>query len=93
MPEVDPLRPENEKLLEGKNTEACEQLNSWISGRTRNGLEMTRGHFQMHWWILFDAHNQWLEREAACKRRRLERKTSKAAELGVGKPPSSRINQ
>ncbi|CAK0800291.1 unnamed protein product, partial [Prorocentrum cordatum] len=72
MPEVDPLRPDNAKLLDKKNTEACEQLNSWISGRTRSGLEMTRGHFQMHWWILFDAHNQWLEREAACERRRCE---------------------
>ncbi|CAK0826263.1 unnamed protein product [Prorocentrum cordatum] len=72
MPEVDPLRPDNAKLLEKKNTEACEQLNSWISGRARNGLEMTRGHFQMHWWILFDARNQWLEREAACERRRCE---------------------
>eukprot|EP00959_Pyramimonas_sp_CCMP1952_P096155 2010144-Pyramimonas_sp.AAC.2 len=83
MPEVDPLRPDNAKLLDKKNTEACEQLNSWISGRTRSGLEMTRGHFQMHWWILFDAHNQWLEREAACERRRCEAGPMQRRESGA----------
>ncbi|CAK0873892.1 unnamed protein product, partial [Prorocentrum cordatum] len=49
LPEVDPLQPVNAKFLESKNTEACEQLNAWISPRTRVCLEMTRAHFQLHW--------------------------------------------
>ena len=58
LPEVDPLHPANEKFLASKNTEACEQLNSWISPRTRMCLEMTRAHFQLHWWI------SWLTRRS-----------------------------
>lgn len=73
LPEVDPSIEENADLLQDRNTEACEQLNSWISGRTHCVLEMTRGHFQLFWWILFDAHNRWLEEEAECKRRRYAR--------------------
>ena len=73
MPEVDPTTTENKDILEAKNTEACEQLNSWISGRTSSGLEMTRGHFLIYWWALFDAHNEWLEKLASCLRRRYAR--------------------
>ena len=36
MPEVDPKTPSNQELLHAKNTEACEQLNSWIHYRTRS---------------------------------------------------------
>ena len=70
MPEVDPLQPANTELLANTNTEACEQLNSWISGRTASGLEMTGGHFAVYWWALFDTHNEWLDHQAKCKRRR-----------------------
>ena len=80
MPEVDPLQPENAKLLANKNTEAAEQLNSWMSGRTASGLEMTRGHFAVYWWALFDAHNEWLEGKAACSRRHF-------ASSGQGRDP------
>lgn len=50
MPEVDPKDPRNEKFLAGKNTEACEELNSWISRRTGSCLEMTQGRFPIYWW-------------------------------------------
>ena len=70
MPEVDPLTPANAKLLESRNTEACEQLNSWINVRTSSGLEMTRSRFHVYWWVLFDGHNTWLQRQADAKRRR-----------------------
>ena len=73
MPEVDPLAPCNADLLESQNTEACEELNSWISGRTSSVLEMTRGHFEVYWWTMFKEHNDWLCQQAECKRRRYAR--------------------
>eukprot|EP00959_Pyramimonas_sp_CCMP1952_P039904 834366-Pyramimonas_sp.AAC.1 len=54
MPEVDPLRPDNSRLLEKKNTGA-----EW-PGDDAGALPNS---------LVFDAHNQWLEREAACERR------------------------
>ena len=63
-------QPGNAELLAAKNTQAREQLNSWISGRTSSGLEMTQGHFSVYWWALFDSHNELLEDGAACMRRR-----------------------
>ena len=70
MPEVDPLGEKNAALLAGKNTEACEQLNSWINSRSRSALEMPPGRFMIYWWTLLVSHNEWLEAEAACMRRR-----------------------
>ena len=70
LPEVDPCRPENADLVAEKNTQACEQLNSWIRGRTSSGLEMARGHCSVDWWGLFERHNDWVEEGAACNRRR-----------------------
>ena len=40
LPQVDPKHPANTALLEGKNTQACEQLNSWITHRTKSSLDM-----------------------------------------------------
>ena len=34
LPQTNPDTPQNAALLKNKNTEACEQLNSWITGRT-----------------------------------------------------------
>ena len=73
MPEVDPETPDNAKLLEARNTEACEEMNAWISGRTGSMLEFTQGHAQIYWWALFHAQNEWLERQADAKRRRFSR--------------------
>ena len=55
---------------EKQNTEACEQLNSWITGRTKSSLEMPPGRFAIYWRTLFQQHNVWLEAEADCLRRR-----------------------
>ena len=34
-----PDTPQDAALLQNKNTEACEQLNSWITGRTKSSLD------------------------------------------------------
>ena len=73
LPEVNPDNKENAKLMEGKNSEACEQLNSWISRHTASCLEMTPGRFAVYWWVLFREHNSDLEEQAASKRRRFAR--------------------
>jgi hypothetical protein len=73
MKEVDPQNKTNVPLLADKNTEACEQLNSWITLRTRASFELPPGRFLIYWWMLLSAHNEWLEEEAACKRRRYSR--------------------
>ena len=73
LKEVDPQSSENQRLMADKNTEACEQLNSWISGRTRSGLDMPPGRFMVYWWTLLSDHNDWLESEALCLRRRYAR--------------------
>ena len=73
MPEVDPHNPANERFVRNRNTEACEQLNLWIAGRTRVALELTRGRFVVYWWVLFGEHKEWLEREAVALRRRCSR--------------------
>ena len=73
MPEVDPETPANAKLLDARNTEACEEMNSWISGRTSSMLELTQGHAQIYWWALFHEQNEWLERQAEARRRRFAR--------------------
>ena len=73
LPEVDPEQPRNAALMSDKNTEACEQLNSWISLRTRASLELPPGRFLIYWWTLFVAHNAWVESQHAAKRRRFAR--------------------
>ena len=65
LPEVNPDTEENAQLLAGKNTEACEQLNSWINERTAPAREMTPGHFGVYWWALFTEHNNWLGQQAS----------------------------
>ena len=73
LPEVDPEREENLKHREGFNTIACEEYNSWINERTLPATEMTAAHDNIYWWSLFHDHNQWLEEQAAAKRRRYAR--------------------
>ena len=70
LPEVNPDSVQNAKLLEGKNTEACEQLNSWIARHTSCCLEMRPGVFGLYWWAMLSEHNAWLEWQAQCRRRR-----------------------
>ena len=70
LPQTNPDAPENAELLTNKNTEACEQLNSWITARTKSSLEMPPGRFAIYWRTLFQQHNVWLEEEAECLRRR-----------------------
>ena len=67
-PSVDPANPDNAKFVEGKNTEACEQLNSWISKRTDSVLELTPGKFGVFWWSLFADKNKWTETTAKAAR-------------------------
>ena len=77
-PSVDPQNPINAKYVEGKNTEACEQLNSWISKRTDSVLELPPGRFGVYWWSLFHEKNQWTEANAQAERRRYEKGYRKA---------------
>lgn len=70
LPQVNPDEGRNKQLLANKNTEACEQLNSWITARTKSSLEMPPGRFAIYWWTLLQRHNAWLDTESACLRRR-----------------------
>ena len=49
MPEVDPEREENMHLVEDVNTQAAEELNSWINERTLPAAEMTFAHYHVYW--------------------------------------------
>ncbi|CAL1148452.1 unnamed protein product [Cladocopium goreaui] len=51
------------------NSESCEQLNAWISGRTAAALNLTGARFGVYWNALFAAHNEWLEQCSAARRR------------------------
>ena len=70
MAEIDPKSDTNKEILDGKNTEACEQLNAWINERTACSLSMGRGHFGVYWDAQFDEHNKWLMRLAQARRNR-----------------------
>eukprot|EP00973_Karenia_brevis_P091650 12408507-Karenia_brevis.AAC.1 len=59
--------------MEQKNSEACEQLNAWISKRSHTALERTHGRYLLFWWILFIEHKEDLEEQAAALRRRYAR--------------------
>ena len=48
-------------------------MNSWINLRSRSALEMPPGRFMIYWWAQLVSHNEWLEAEAACMRRRFAR--------------------
>ena len=70
LPEVNPDTETNAKLLHGKNTEACEQLSSWINRHTGLCLETRPGVFGVYWWAMLSEHNAWVEWQAGCRRRR-----------------------
>ena len=63
MPHVDPERPENQEWRRHTNSEAAEQLNSWISGRAVAATEMTYARYFVYWHALFREHNAWLVRQ------------------------------
>ena len=73
LPEVNPDTEANSKLMAGKKSESCEQLNSWINWHTASGREMTPGHFGVYWWAIFREHNAWIVEQAESKRRRYAR--------------------
>ena len=52
MPEVNPENADIANLIQNRNTEACEQLNSWISHHTLSSLEMAPGAFGIYWWSI-----------------------------------------
>ena len=66
---MDPDHPDNIPLLQFRNSESCEQLNAWISGRTAAALNLTGARFGVYWNALFAAHNEWLEQCSAARRR------------------------
>lgn len=70
--QVDPNHVTNAWLLEHRNSESCEQLNAWISGRTAAALNLSAARFGTYWNICFAEHNEWLVRCAEAKRRRFE---------------------
>ena len=70
MPEVNPESPEVAALIQHRNTEACEQLNAWISCHTLSALEMQPGAFAIYWWSLFEEHNAWVRRLAQANERK-----------------------
>ena len=70
--QVDPDHPDNAPLLQFRNSESCEQLNAWISGRTAAALNLTGARFGAYWHALFAEHNEWLEQCSAARRRRFQ---------------------
>lgn len=70
--QVDPDHPDNAPLLQFRNSESCEQLNAWISGRTAAALNLTGGRFGVYWHALFAEHNEWVEQCSSARRRRFQ---------------------
>ena len=67
LPEVDCCRPEMKQYTDGVDTQACEQLNSFISDCTPPALEMKQGRYLVWWSSLFRLKNDrtFSEREKA----------------------------
>ena len=87
--QVDPDHPDNIPLLQFRNSESCEQLNAWISGRIAAALNLTGARFGVYWHALFAEHNEWLEQCSAARRRRfqagfLKRNPDKCESKSVG---------
>ena len=47
LPEVDCQSEANEQWVDGVNSQACEDMNSFINDRTVPSLEMTKGRFSV----------------------------------------------
>lgn len=73
LPEVDCQRPENKHLVEGANTQVCEEFNRFLADHTPSALEMTRGRYHVYWWSLFRAKNARLLAERDKLRARFRR--------------------
>ena len=73
LPEVDCRRPEAKQYTDGVDTQACEQLNSFISDCTTPALEMTQGRYFLWWTALFRLKNAWALSERSKARARFAR--------------------
>jgi len=73
LPQVDCKSDENQRFTKGVDSQACEQLNSFISDRTPPSLEMTQGRFLLWWNIIFRLRNARILSERAKLRARFAR--------------------
>ena len=73
LPEVDCKSDENLRFVEGVDTQAAEQLNSFINDRTPPALEMTRGRYSVWWHALFRLRNGRMLSDRANLRARFAR--------------------
>ena len=73
LPEVDCQSEANEQWVDGVNSQACEEMNSFINYRTVPSLEMTKGRYYVYWYALFRLKNERTMEERALARQRFSR--------------------
>ena len=56
--EVDCQSAANRDFVDGVNSQACEEMNSFINDRTVPSLEMTKGRYYVYWYALFRLKNE-----------------------------------
>ncbi len=57
LPVVDCRSEANRQFVDGVNSQACEEMNSFINDRTVPSLEMTKGRYYVYWYALFRMKN------------------------------------
>ena len=73
LPEVDCQSEPNKKWVDGVNSQACEDMNSFINDRTVPSLEMTKGLYYVYWYALFRLKNERTTEQRALARQRFVR--------------------
>lgn len=73
LPEVDCKSAANEEFVDGVNTQACEEMNSFINDHTVASLEMTKGRYYIYWYALFRMKNARTLAERRLARQRFAR--------------------
>ena len=73
LPEVDPQTAENQTVMSGINSQACEEYNCFLTNHTPVALEMTGGRYHIYYWTLARLKNDRLLSERAKLRARFAR--------------------
>ena len=73
LPEVDCQSEANKQWVDGVNSQACEEMNSFINDRTVPSLEMTKGRYYVYWYALFRLKNERTTDQRGYARQRFRR--------------------
>ena len=73
LSEVDCQSEANEQWVDGVNSQACEEMNSFINDRTVPSLEMTKGRYYVYWYALFRLKNERTTEQRGYARQRFRR--------------------